>query len=117
MKKYMTVAAVGIVLMILAISFISHHSMVKEIKAHGVNAIATPYGVSSHYDSGSKNRTSSTDYAADFTYTASGKTYHIESKTFINRLDAENYLHRKVHVKYLPKSPEKAILVDGSANL
>jgi hypothetical protein len=116
MKKIFSVIGLVIVLAIVSVIGIRHHEMVKEVKAHGVDTIATPVQVDSHYHSGGKRHHSSTDYTADFTYMVSGKTYHIESKHFNLRSSADKYLHSKIHVRYLPKEPNKSILVDGPAN-
>jgi hypothetical protein len=115
MKKIFSVIGLVIVLAIVSVIGIRHHEMVKEVKAHGVDTIAIPAQVDSHYHSGGKRHHSSTDYTADFTYTVSGKTYHIESKHFNMRSSADKYLHSTVHARYLPKDPNKAILVDGPA--
>lgn len=114
MKKILTVVVLVVVLGIVSVIGIRHHAMVKEVKAHGVDTIATPTQVDSHYHSGGKRHSSSTDYTADFTYSVNGKVYNIESRHFNIRSSADKYLHSQVHIRYLPKDPNKAILVDGA---
>lgn len=113
MKKILSVVMLVVILGIAAVIGIRHHEMVKEIKAHGVDTVATPTQVDSHYHSGGRHRSSRTDYTADFTYIVNGKTFNIESKHFSLRSSADKYLHSKVHVRYLPKEPNKSILVNG----
>jgi len=106
MKKFLVALVYVIVLLAIAIMFINQQNTTKEIKVNGVNTTATPYEVSSH-----RGRYSDT-YTADFTYKANSITYTIESVAFYNLEDAEKYLYADVHARYLPKTPDKAILVE-----
>ena len=122
MLKSIKLILAGVILLavvaVIAVAAIGQKAQHDEIMKNGVNVAATPVQVDTRQDSrttgtGTHKRTiRETKYSAVFKYAVEGKEYKVNSKEFTTRGPAESLLNKETTVRYLPKDPNKALILE-----